>query len=123
MALLENSTKMLNWNNVLNRLSYGLVGLDLKAKNDEEASEYLDSCLSLCKEIDIGQDTPQLMEIFDYEVPNAINDVVKRCKELAPLLEDIQNGEKLSEIPRAKQNIKDILTTLYELVRIRDTLG
>lgn len=122
MALLEGSTK-LNWNNVLNRLSYGLIGLDLKAKNDQEAAEYLDSCISLCKELDIGEETPQLLQIFDYEVPSTIKDVVKRCRDLDPLLEDIQNNTRIEDIPKAKQEIKSILATLYELVRVRDTLG
>lgn len=120
MSLLDSSQGSLNGNNVIGRLTYGLIGLDLKSKNNEKADEYLDVCESVFKDIDLENSTYQLMTLFDYERPAQAKILAKRLLEAQELVETAHKNSTPKDITLAKEKIMDLLADLEIMIANRE---
>ncbi|MBI2126789.1 MAG: hypothetical protein HYU02_05695 [Thaumarchaeota archaeon] len=119
--VLGGTGQFLNSNNLIGRVTYGLIALDLKVKKDDSYKGYLDSCTSIYEDIDLESKSNQLLSLFDFEKQAKVSELKNKLMEVKPLLNKVTSEKNDNDILKTRKYLEEILSDLYELVRSQST--
>src|ERR1700674_2471237 len=100
MSLLETQNELFGENNLIGRLAFGAIGLDLKQNGDPAAKRYLDVCMSIFDELNNKSESSQLISVVDSRKGEIAGGLRKDLDALEPLLKSIylkKNAGKITE--------------------------
>src|SRR5487761_1324789 len=108
--LLESNNELLTENNLIGRLTFGDIGLDLMEANDPLADKYLKACMSIFTEPSEDSNSGgRLVSILRSRRNKQAEELLTKFSELEVLMKRIYLEKNKSEIPDAQKLIEAIL--------------